>query len=182
MKVNIELMDFVPGQDYGSGRKVDNPSAQILALTIMANHLTVFGEEDRMLPLGYRDWYAIADDAMWDWLTKPGKKSRLRRSYLRYSTPHSFRMPRPVYDPLIRGWFDFEWVATTRIGSGTRLTLNSDWDKETPALARCSSDEFVPIINGEIHYPWDPRRYREDKLGNPAAPDRAVYGFWYPKT
>lgn len=181
IQVQGETVGFTPGWDYGSGRRVYKPSAQIISLCVMSMHINRQHWKTPTLPEDYQQWYNIVDNLMWDWLISD-RRTKKKRNYLRYSSPHSFRLPREIYDPLIRERFQFDWAPTTFVGSGVSLSLNSEWDPNTPSFARCTTDEFVPIIHGNIYYPWDPRRARTDRVtGEDIEPDRAVYGFWYPK-
>lgn len=178
---------FVPGEKYPpANRRIKNPNPQIVGITIFANALLGFdGETLRdYSPWTYRKTLEVATREIDEWTDKPGRRSAQRQAYTtQFLSPgfvslHSQRLPSEVYREWIPRQFGVLWVPTSRIGSGSTISLSEGvFDPETPVLVRCSGDSLIPVINGVARYPFNPN-------GNATNPDkgRMVYGFWVSET
>lgn len=165
---------FVKGEVYDTGRAVMRPNTQIIALTTLWN-------ADHGTNYIYRDTFETLTHDFRRWAVAPGRRSQKRRFFgdriMEGQTVslNRYRMPPEFYKPWIAAHFpEMEWISTTFIGSKTKLHLEEDaFDPEQLVLARCSTDELVPIIKGVAHYPWDPNSRQKGHESS-----RMVYGFW----
>lgn len=166
--------DFVVGQTYsGSSRKANRPNAQVVALTIFANAING-------TTTTYREMYERLYADLRAWALQPGRASKHRRFFReqiktgKSVSLHSYRMPKDFYKEWIETNFEgIVWVTTDWIGAKTKLHLDAEvFDISTPALARLSADELVPIIKGVAHYPYDPNHNLDVHAS------RMVYGYW----
>lgn len=162
-----ERADFVPGV-FDTGRKVHRPNAQVVGIAIFRG-------------LTYREQYTQLTDDFWEWLSKPGRRSRVRRQYQSgFNSFHTYRIPGEFY----KQWLGqrYLWVPLMRPGQGTVIRLDEGVFGTERVLVRCSSDELIPVIDGVARYPYNPNRKWQKMVDDQDAPPdqntRAVYGYW----
>lgn len=152
---------------HANGRPVTRPNTQVTALAILEHHFLVATSYDNML-------HILTDDLR-EWANKPGRRSRHRKFWQENpeATLHRYRAPMEFLKPWIGTHYpSLIWVATTWVGAGTKLHLDEGvFETDKVILARLSSDQIVPILDGVAHYPHNPN------VGA-AGGSRMVYGYW----
>ena len=153
---------------HSNGHKVTKPNTQVAALAIFESAVTG-------IPVTYDTMYHMLTKDLQQWVDQPGRRSRKREFFYYYPTwtLHRYRMPMEFLRPWIEKQYKVTWVPTTWIGAKEQLHLDSGvFYGDRVALARLSSDEVVPVLEGVAIYPWDPNgTLAEGK-------SRMVYGYW----